>query len=73
MTTTAQQQVLTEDEIECLRLIALGRLAESGGRLVIALRAKGMLDGDSEPPRLTPAGQHAVDACAPGTVPGLDN
>ncbi|MDQ3204939.1 MAG: hypothetical protein M3Q40_00165 [Pseudomonadota bacterium] len=73
MTTTAQQQVLTEEEVDCLRLLAEGRPPDNP-EILDALRAKGMLEPvDGQPPRLTAAARHAVGPPQPGVAPGIDN
>lgn len=73
MTTSAQQTVLTDAEIACLRDVAQGQPRVAQDPAVCALVAKGMLSAD-DPSRhtLTPAGQHAVDVAGPGMVPGID-
>lgn len=70
MTTSAQQDVLSTEEIACLRACADGRTPDA--EMVRRLVAKGMLqpDGGNAP---TPAGWHALDVDAPGVVPGIDN
>jgi hypothetical protein len=73
VTTSAQQTVLTDDELACLRRIAQGEAAAVPDAAKAALVAKGMLAGDpAAPATLTPAGRHAVDVAGPGMVPGID-
>lgn len=73
MTTSAQQTVLTDDEIACLRDVAKGLSRPAADPTVRALVAKGMLDPDDAGRRtLTPAGQHAVNVAGPGMLPGID-
>ena len=76
MTTSAQQTVLTGDEISCLRDVARGMPRLADDPMVRALVAKGMLDADDADDAnrhtLTPAGRHAVDVAGPGMVPGID-
>lgn len=72
VTTSTQQTVLTEQEIEFLRGFAAGAGNGDPARLV-ALAAKGMIDdAEAAIPALTPAGQHALQVGSPGTVPGID-
>lgn len=73
MTTSAQQTVLTDNEIACLRDVAQGQSRPAADPVVCALVAKGMLDPDDADRRtLTPAGQHAINVTGPGMVPGID-
>jgi hypothetical protein len=70
MTTTSQQEVLSTEEIDCLRACAEGRNPDPA--MLRTLAAKGMLQaGDGHV--LTPAGRHALDVGAAGIVPGIDN
>ena len=73
MTTTAQQTVLSTDELACLAAIDNGA-GEPATAVADALAAKGMLavapDGAL---RLTPAGRLAIHMPGPGDVPGIDN
>lgn len=70
MTTSSQQDVLSTDEIACLRACAEGH--EPDPAMVRTLAAKGMLQAD-DGHELTPAGRHALDVGAAGVVPGIDN
>ena len=70
MTTSDQPTVLQVDELSALRAIARGEGATVFPALRQALASKGMLDDAGG---LTPAGEHAVHAGEPGTVPGIDN
>lgn len=73
VTTSAQQTVLTDDEIACLRDVAQGLSRSAADPVVCALVAKGMLDpDDADRHTLTPAGQHAINVTGPGMVPGID-
>jgi len=73
VTTSAQQTVLTGDEIGCLRDVARGMPRLADDPMVGALVAKGMLDADDASRHtLTPAGRHAVDVAGPGMLPGID-
>ena len=72
MTTSTQQTVLTEQELGCLRAVAGKASQASDEPLMVALVAKGMLDGASADAVLTPAGQHAIHVNEPGRVPGID-
>lgn len=72
MTTTAQQTVLSDAELACLRDCAKG-LRGMDADAVRALVAKGMLQDDGEGHGLTPAGHHALHVGQPGvSVPGID-
>jgi hypothetical protein len=71
MTTTSQPDVLSTEELACLRACALGR--DPDPVMVRTLAAKGMLQTDNGHV-LTPAGRHALDVGAAGVVvPGIDN
>lgn len=72
MTTSAQQTVLTDEEIACLRELAKGIHKPADSPEVRALAAKGMLETKTAGCTLTPAGLHAVNVSGPGTVPGID-
>ena len=73
MTTTAQQNILSGDELRCLRAIACGTQDASQETQCKVLVAKGMLQGDSQTGYLlTPAGEHAIHVDLPGRVPGID-
>lgn len=72
MTTSAQQTVLTEQEIDCLRAVAQGKAQAADQATIAALAAKGMLGSDEASATLTPAGQHAIHVNEPGCVPGID-
>ncbi len=72
MTTSAQQTVLTEEELRCLRSVAKGAAQPSDETTIAALAAKGMIDGSQTSAALTPAGQHAIHVSEPGRVPGID-
>ena len=72
MTTSAQQTVLTEEELRCLRAVANDAAPPSDEATVAALAAKGMIDGAGSTCALTPAGQHAIHVSQPGCVPGID-
>lgn len=72
MTTSAQQSVLTEEELRCLRAVANGAVQSSDEPTIGALAAKGMIDASSATAVLTPAGQHAIHVSEPGRVPGID-
>lgn len=72
MTTTAQQTVLSEAEIACLRECAKGGRALDP-EAVHALVAKGMLQDGDDGHALTPAGHHALHVGQAGvSVPGID-
>jgi hypothetical protein len=75
MTTSAQQTVLTEPELECLREFAKGVAKQPDDPILVALGAKGMIDDVAAPyPVLTPAGRHALHVGHdPGCVPGIDS
>jgi hypothetical protein len=72
MTTSAQQNVLTEEELRCLRAVAKGAAQPSDEPTLAALAAKGMIDGTQASAVLTPAGQHAIHVSEPGGLPGID-
>lgn len=72
MTTSAQQSVLTEEEIRCLLAIANDDLQFSDQPTLETLAAKGMIDSARSTAVLTPAGQHAIHVSEPGQVPGID-
>lgn len=72
MTTSAQQTVLTEEELRCLRAAANGDLQHSDQPTIEALAAKGMIDGTQAGAVLTPAGNHAIHVEQPGNIPGID-
>lgn len=72
MTTSAQQSVLSEEEIRCLLAIANGDFHFSDQPTLEILAAKGMIDGVQPTAVLTPAGQHAIHVSEPGRVPGID-
>lgn len=72
MTTTAQQTVLSDAELACLRDCANGT-RDRDPELVSALVAKGMLQDDGDGHALTPAGHHALHVDQGGvSVPGID-
>lgn len=71
--TTSSQQVLSADELSCLRECAQGRSLPEDAVTLAALAAKGMLDMREGRYTLTPAAQHVLHAGEPGTVPGIDN
>lgn len=72
MTTSAQQTVLTAQELESLRQFASGT-GDCDRTQLAALAAKGMIDdADAASPALTPAGHHALHVGSPGSVPGID-
>lgn len=72
MTTTAQQTVLSDAELACLRDCAKGA-RDMDPEAVHALVAKGMLQDDGGGHALTPAGHHALHVEQPGvSVPGID-
>jgi hypothetical protein len=70
MTTSAQQTVLSTQELEALHACAGGAAIAAPVRE--ALAAKGMLASAASDASLTPAGRHALDVHTPGTVPGID-
>ena len=72
MTTSAQQSVLTEEELRCLRAVANGTVQSSDEPTLAALASKGMIDSSGATAVLTPAGQHAIHVSEPGRVPGID-
>lgn len=73
VTTSAQQTVLTDAELACLRDVAGGAPRAAQDPALCALVAKGMLTSeDADHRTLTPAGRHAVDVAGPGMVPGID-
>ena len=71
MTTSAQQTVLSVDELSCLRAVATGEGTVRDAH-VQSLVAKGMLVSVAESTTLTPAGHHALHVDEPGVVPGID-
>ena len=74
MTTSAQQTVLTAEEMACLRDCAEGNAGPRDAALLAALSAKGLVQADDHRrPTLTPAGHHLLHGHEPGTVPGLDS
>lgn len=73
MTTSTQQTVLTQPEIDYLRRFASGDAGNGDPGLLAALAAKGMIDdAGADRPALTPAGHHALHVGGPGTVSGID-
>jgi hypothetical protein len=70
MTTSAQQTVLSTEELDALRACAQGGAIAPAMRE--ALAAKGMLASPAPGASPTPAGQHALDVHSPGRVPGID-
>jgi len=72
MTTSAQQTVLTDEELRCLRAVARDAAQPSDAPTIAALAAKGMIAGIAAGAALTPAGQHAIHVSEPGRVPGID-
>ena len=74
MTTSAQQTVLTAEEMACLRDCAEGNAGPRDAALLASVTAKGLVQaGDDRRPTLTPAGHHLLHGHVPGTVPGLDS
>lgn len=72
MTTSSQQTVLTDAEIDCLRDVAKGSARPAETPEMCALIAKGMIQSQAGACTLTPAGMHAVNVSGPGNVPGID-
>lgn len=72
MTTSAQPEVLTNQELAAMRAIAADCEAPVDEDIEAALRAKGMLQAGA-PRKLTPAGDHAIHIGEGGVLPGLDN
>jgi len=73
MTTSAQQAVLTAEEMACLRDCAEGNAGPRDALLLAALSAKGLVQAGDGRHALTPAGHHLLHGHEPGTVPGLDS
>ena len=74
MTTSAQQTVLTAEEMACLRDCTEGNAGPRDAALLAALSAKGLVQADDHRrPTLTPAGHHLLHGHEPGTVPGIDS
>ena len=72
MTTTAQQTVLSTEELAALTAIDASEAVDPG--IAASLIAKGMVSLDaSADPRLTPAGRLAIHMPGAGDVPGIDN